>query len=420
MKRILIIAYYFPPAGGAGVQRTVKFVKYLPGYGWIPDVLTVHMRYYRLCDETISSEVSTDIAMHTTSSLQIPTWLPWRLRNMAARWLLLVDEQLGWYPFAIQKGNRLLQNGDIEAIYSTSPPYTDHLIGYSLKKSSSLPWVADFRDPWVGNFARQLPTRFHKGLDHKLEKLVIHHADRVIVVSDEMRSELLARYHDIPGDKVVVITNGFDSADFERAKPVVYSQERMTIVYTGSFYSRELTPQNFLMGLELAIASGRIPRSRIQVFLVGNIGRLAIDMVNKSNISELIHVTGYLPHEESIAHLINADLLLLIIGSSSSSKAVLTGKLFEYLAAGKPILALVPPGAAASMIQDTRSGVVVHPDNIQNISDTLVEMYALWLQNDLIIYPDQDLIEKYDRRSLTAKLASLLEIITSQKDAPAV
>ncbi len=386
----------------------------------MPEILTVQSSSYGLYDETISSELSTHIAIHTPPSVEIPVWLPWRLRNFMARWLLIVDGQLGWYPLATRMGNKLLHQSKLEAIYSTSPPYTDHLIGYSLKKSSGLPWVADFRDPWVGNFARRPPTRFHKYVNNKLEALVIHHADRVIVVSGEMRDDLLKRYRDIPPEKLTVITNGYDSSDFERLMPKGFSQEWMTIVYTGSFYSRELTPRSFLEGLELAIASGRIPRSRIQVYLVGNIGRVALDIVSTSKLKDIIHITGYLPHQESIAHLISADILLLVIGASPGSEFVVTGKIFEYLAAGKPVLALVPHGAAANLIRETRSGVVVHPGDVQQISNTLVEMYTLWEQGHLTIHPDQSLIANFDRRNLTADLVGVLEDISSKKDAPAV
>ena len=387
MKKVLIISYYFPPAGGAGVQRTVKFVKYLPDFGWQPELLTVHQHHYRLTDKSMFAEIPKNTLIHPTPCILMPLFLPWRVRNAISRWLLVVDEQIGWYPFAFKTGKTLLQQGNTDVIYSTSSPYTSHLVAYSLKRAANLPWIADFRDPWIGNFAKHQPTQFHQRLDQSLESKVVHTADRVVVVSPPIRNDLLSRYPDLPEGRIVVITNGYDPADFDSTKTVEYTKDRLTIVYNGSFYTQELTPLNFFKGLDTAINARGIPRSQIWVYLVGNLGRPALELVSKSGLSDLIHVTGYHPHQESIAHLVNADLLLLVIGSSPASRAVFTGKLFEYLAARKPILALVPNGAAADLIREANAGVVVDPDNPNQIAETLAALYNRWSDGDLTIDP---------------------------------
>jgi hypothetical protein len=187
VRRVLMVAYYFPPLGGAGVQRTLKFVKYLPEFDWQPVVLATKVSDARLRDPSLEKEIPATVSVCRTPALTLPARLPWRLRSFIARWLLLVDEQLGWLPFAVSQGQRMIEEHGVEAIYTTSAPYTSHLIGARLKQRTGLPWVADFRDPWVGNVSSTFPTGFHLELAKRFESQVLQGAERVIVVSEPMR-----------------------------------------------------------------------------------------------------------------------------------------------------------------------------------------------------------------------------------------
>ena len=414
MNHVLIIAYYYPPAGGAGVQRTLKFTKYLPDFGWIPHVLTVNASNYQLLDHSFDAEIPPAVQIHRAPAARLPTWVPWRLRNLITRWLLVVDEQIGWYPYAVRAGKELLNEHKINAIYSTSPPYTDQLVGYALKRLTNLPWLVDFRDPWVGNFARRNPTRIHQQLDNHFEKIVIHNANQIIVVSPWMQADLLVRYPDLAEDKVYCLPNGYDSADFTGNQIVNISKDKFSIVHTGSFYSRYRTTEYFIEALQKATTENRILRDKLQVFFVGNIGRTTKDMISQSSVADLIEVTGYLPHQQSVAYLPYADALLLVIESGPGSQAVLTGKLFEYLAARRPILALVPEGAAADLIREARAGFIVNPNDVQGIADVLVNLYELWKNGALKSNSRQEVITCYERRSQAAHLSSKLNGLISE------
>lgn len=411
-RSLLIIAYYFPPAGGAGVQRTLKFTKYLPEFGWNPVLLTVTPQAHHLQDDTLLAEIPPQTPIYTAPALLLPHKLPWKLRHFLSRWFLLVDEQIGWYVPALKRAKELLQMHHIRVIYSTSSPYTDHLIALSLKHSSNLPWLADFRDPWYGNFARQYPSRLHRHLDQHLEKKVVQSADKIIVVSEPMRSNLLSRYPDLNDGKVVPIPNGYDPMDFTHCQPVQIPDDRMVIVYAGSFYARELTPKNFLYALASSINSGAIPRNQIQVYFVGNIGGHSSRYINETSLTDVVKLTGYLAHKDSISYLLNADVLLLIIGASPGSEVVLTGKIFEYLAARKPILALAPDGAAARLINHANAGLVVNPEDVQAISSALTDLYLRWKRGELVSKSIASVVEKYDRRILTSILAKQLDQIS--------
>jgi len=212
MKRVLFIAYYIPPAGGAGVQRSTKFIKYLPDFGWQPVVLTVSPDKYRLHDPSLLADIHPDSDIHRTSTWLPPTWIPWRVRNWFARWFLLTDENLGWYPFAVKQGKDILNKYKIDAIYSTSPPHACHIVASALKTHSNHPWIADFRDPWIGNFSRHQPTPIHRRLDTRLESQVINRADQILVVSPIMREDIQARYPHLDQEQVNLLENGFDKA----------------------------------------------------------------------------------------------------------------------------------------------------------------------------------------------------------------
>jgi glycosyltransferase involved in cell wall biosynthesis len=414
MQSLLVVAYYFPPHGGAGVQRTLKFVKYLPEFNWQALVLTAVPRGGQPKDPGLTVEIPTETTIYRTKAKSIPSWFPWRLRNFISRWLLVVDDQIGWLPFAVGGGKRIIRNHRIDAIFTTSSPYTDHLIGYLLKRRTNLPWIADFRDPWIGNFSSSFPTPIHAQIASRLESLVINHADRVTVVSEPMRKALLDRYPALPEEKIKTLPNGFDPDDFKVYRPHIKEDGKFHIVYTGSFYGPKQTPIYFLKSLQKALDSGLIPRERIRVSLIGNTGKYVFQLVEDLDLSDVVRISGFLPHDKSVGHLFSADLLLLIIGSGPGSEGVLTGKIFEYLAARKHIFGLVPPGAARDLICSTKSGTVVDPEDIEGITASLHSLFLRWERNELGIRQDLEKVEVFNRRNITSRLAELLEKITSQ------
>jgi len=410
MHHVLFITYYFPPAGGAGVQRPLKFVKYLPDYGWLPIVLTVKPQAYPLIDESMEREIPPSVKVIRAPALLLPKKLPWRVRNFIARWLLIVDQQLGWLPFAIHQGLRIINSENISAIYTTSAPYTSHLIGLWLHKLTGTPWIADFRDPWIRNFSRSFPTRFHLKIALRLEETVCRNADSITVVSAPMR-DMLLEYHGKCGN-IHIITNGYDAADFSDVDTsVTNSLSAFTIVYTGSFYKHRLRPDTFLEGLRNTLNAYHID---VNVIFAGNISARVSRLITALGLSEVVTITGYLPHHRSIEYLMGADVLLLIIGPGPGSEAVFTGKIFEYLAAGKPILALVPPGPAADLIREAQAGVIVPPDDVEAISAAILELYDKWKRGDLRFKPRMDIISRFERRRLTGLLAELLDTISAQ------
>jgi glycosyltransferase involved in cell wall biosynthesis len=411
-RNLLVLAYYFPPWGGAGVQRTLKYVKYLPQFGWQPQVITAQPRALTVSDSTLIQDLPAGLSVYATPIRMLPKALPWRVRSWLARWVLVSDQQAGWAPFAQRQAEALIQRRQVQAIYTTSAPYTAHLVGLRLKQRFGLPWIADFRDPWVGNVTLNPPTAWHRMRIQRWERQVITAADRITAVSEPMTDAFRAAYPMVNPKHFLTVPNGYDPDDFVQVDPLGRKPDRLGIVYSGSFYGQR-SSQPFLQALNNVLMQGNIPRSAIQVRLVGNVGQSTMDLVRTMGLADVVEIIGYVAHRQSVGYVLGADVLLLIIAPGPGSEGVLTGKIFEYLAARRPILALTPPSAAADLIRESRSGVVVDPENVAAISDQLVALLRQWQLGTLVCDSDPAVVARFDRRRLTETLVRALDAATS-------
>jgi glycosyltransferase involved in cell wall biosynthesis len=234
-RRVLLVAYYFPPLGGAGVQRSLKFAKYLPELGWQPTVLTCStgMRYTQ--DPSLTADIPAGLQVERASVLE--PWRPLlrshRLTLFLNRWLSLPDRQIGWFPLAYRKGLKWLRGGFFSAIYTTAAPYTAHLLGLRLKRATGLPWIADFRDEWTQNPSLPNPSPLYRRLNKTWERQVLTEADRVLSVSEPITEGLQKLVEPTQRGKFHTLTNGYDPADFP-AQSENRSSQKFTVVYTGS------------------------------------------------------------------------------------------------------------------------------------------------------------------------------------------
>jgi glycosyltransferase involved in cell wall biosynthesis len=408
LPEVLMIAYYFPPMGGDGVQRTLKFVKYLPEFGWRPQVMTVQ-ELDGLQDQSLVEEMPETFAVHRTPYLHLPIGLPWKLRSFISRWFLVVDEQIGWLPFATSAAKKVIAaSTDIRVLYSTSTPYTTHLIARRLHHQTHLPWVADFRDPWMGNPFNSFPTAFHKNFNEHLERSVFFEADRVILNTELSKEHYLKKYPTISADKLVSIPNGYDQNDMAYTDHGLQTNPVFTIAHIGSLYRKARSGEFFLTAIHDAIRDGKLNRRKIRLLLIGNIDKRTPVFVHQLNLKDNVDLLGYLPHRQVVNYLYTTDLLLLLPYYGPGGELSIPAKAYEYLASRKPILCLADPGACADLILRTRSGYVVPPTDPIKIADKLSEMYHLWENGELSIDSDMDLISTFERRKLTGQLANLL------------
>lgn len=411
MDKVLIIANEFPPMGGAGVQRTTKFVKYLREFNFEPIVITKEHRG-GLSDKSLLQDIPNDIKIYRLKAydfinrrgiLKLP------MKFIGTR-ILSPDSEFFWYYFNRDKVLDIIKKEKIQLIYTTSFPYSSHLMGlYLRKKLNNIRWIADFRDEWTNNPYHR--DSFFKRLKFRAEKRkeveVTSNCDYFITNTPLMLEGFLKDNKDLYKNSTF-IPNGYDEEDFLDILDKRDGEDKFVITYTGSLYGRRNLDE-FLDGLKLAVDKKQVRKNRLEIRIVGNIYDKVIEAYSKAyNLEGVIKSYGYLPHKESIQMLFNSDIILLVIGKGKGSRNFYTGKIFEYIRANRPILAIVPEdGVAADVIRGTRTGLVVDPENIVGIKNALANYYKSWLENGIEHNKDITEIKKYSRKAQTKKLAEI-------------
>ncbi len=419
MKNVLIIAYQFPPMGGSGVQRTAKFVKYLRSFGWEPTVLTRSLKGMELRDDSLLNDIPDGVIIVRTKAYD-PTGLKGVIKlpgKFIGRKIFIPDAEMLWRMSSKSTARKLISEGDFSLIYTTSYPYSDHLMGLHLKKLfPDIPWVADFRDEWTKNpYLLDKPhNKLRMSIERKMEKSVLNTADILITNTPIMLKNFLAIDENLKS-KFYVIPNGYDSEDFTEvtAKP---SNKVFTLTYTGLLYGRR-KPDTFFEALSGLIGEGKVDRQTIQVNLIGNFKTDELnDKISKYGLNGVVELLPYMDHNLCLDRLINSDALLLIEGVGPGAEAFYTGKIFEYIKTGRPILGVIPAkGAAAGIIEETRTGLVSDFNDIKGIGDKLYRLYTDWKEGRETCSPDNEKIELYDRRNLTKRLAELFDLAVSAR-----
>jgi hypothetical protein len=413
----------------------LKFVKHLPSYGWRPVVLTVENGDFPARDESLLKEIPSDVRVYRTKIFEpyalyrkltgkpdgaavdvenIPQGSKQRsFMERAAGFVretfFIPDARVGWFATAVPEAMRIIRTEGIEAIYTSSPPYTAALIGREVKRRARLPWIAGFRDPWTGFLSAPDRWFIPDAIDRWLERRVFVEADMIDCAWQGIIDDFAAKFPDENIHKCVHLPNGFDRDDYPPIERV--STERFTTTYTGSMYGKR-NPQTFLRAVEAAVAAGEVDASKILLKFIGRFGGDVKEMFRTSSLAAQIAQVEYVPHEESVRQLLMADQLLLVVDESKDSRAIVPGKVFEYLGAHRPILALADPeGAAAAIVRETNAGVVVANHDVDGIRRAFVECYRNYLYHTPGPTPNDDAIRTYERREVTRRLAELLTYV---------
>lgn len=415
-RRLLVIAYYFPPMGLSGVQRISKLVKYLPEHGWDITVLTVGDVGYFAHDYSLLEEVqNAGVRIERTRTLdplrlfsrkgtiKMPRDGSRRLLSGITHTFLQPDNKIGWKRFAIRKAKELAAVEPFDAILATAPPFTDFLIGYELRQSLGTPLVVDYRDPWVDNRNYFYATPMHRRYATQLEQRVLRNADGIVVVNRKIKEKLIARYQFLTHTSVEIIPNGFDSEDIEEARRIpIERASKMRLTYSGHFDAKR-SPEYLFQGLANVFAANPSARDEIEARFVGHFHESFRKMASKFGVSSAIHTTGYLDHRDSVRQLLASDVLWLTIFDPT----ITPGKIYEYMGTGRPILALAPDGAVRSALRGYGASLAVEPTDVEGITRAIGDLHEKWKSRTL---PDGDVdrAAEFDQRTLTEKLARIL------------
>jgi glycosyltransferase involved in cell wall biosynthesis len=414
LKKVLMIAYHYPPEGGSsGVLRALKFSKFLPANGWLPHILTLRESFYPVRDEALLQDVPTEAVVHRTLAFDNARHLAIKGRHLA--FLGVPDRFVSWFLFGVAKGLRVIRNQSVEAIYSTSPPATAHLIGAALKSITSAFWVADFRDPWIEEGSFPVPGTFRYRIESALERMVMRQCDCVLVTTPYLKQEFLSRYPELPKDKIQVIYNGYDESDFSH-NGVAPSRNQFEIIHAGLVTREFRNPLPLLETMASLIAEGSLPRNQLKITFMGGDWWVASPEfaaeVKRLGLHEVVIVEGRVSHKEALERLAQAAVLLLL-QASDDTRSLIPAKAFEYLRVGRPILALTIEGATADLLKGRNHSFVVDPGDSVGLRNSVLSLYDLWRKGGDRLEVDAA-TQQYERSKLTAQLAKILDRLTTQ------
>jgi glycosyltransferase involved in cell wall biosynthesis len=420
--KVLIITYYWPPAGGSGVQRWLKFVKYLRDFGIEPIIYTVDNANYPKEDISLKDEIPKGITI-----LKQPIWEPtdllfWKQKNQQKKDIsnstnsgflsfvrgnfFIPDPKVFWVKPSVKYLEKYLKDHKVDVLISTGPPHSMHLIANKLHQKTNIKWLADYRDPWsnlyYNNDFKQL--NFAINQNKKLETKILKNADCVLTVSNSLKDEFAKQ-----AKRVEVITNGFDTEVLLSDSTEL--DEKFTISYIG-LLPKQSNPKLFFKILDQICHQNKAFKNDLKLNFIGDISEEVKEDIEHHNLIKNTNFLGYVSHQEAIDYQKKSQVLLLLIPDIEHAHGILTGKLFEYLTSNRPILAISPPNRdLQEIIENTNTGAVLNYNDEQKLKAKIEELYEQYKKGSLQVVPKN--IEQYHRKQLTKELAFIIKSLHS-------
>jgi hypothetical protein len=454
-RTLLFLAYFFPPRGGAGVQRSVKFAKYLPQFGWKPLIIAhggMADNASGVMDPSLLKDLRSGEIVHYTALMQGEKDQYFRAQKKWRQPLFATDPMAWWSTPAARLGAELAGMHKPSAIFVTMSPFTAAAAGIALKQKLHLPLVLDLRDPWALDETKIYSTRWHAQRDWRKMRESLAAADLIIMNTPEAASaaqEEFARADStnagpIVTGRIISITNGYDAEDFGTGTPKHADADVLRIVHTGTFHSElaevwdkvfagkgllhklkyprrpinlwTRTPRYLLAAMEQAVRSGAIPANKLELVLVGEVSAEDNRLIQQSPMAGNVKLLGYRSHSESVNWVESADVLFLPLHTPNDGgpALVVPGKTYEYLGSGRPILSMGPPGDMRKFVQETHSGVTIEGSDTAGATAALVKFYQNKINGNTVFEQDRASVARFERRQLTARLAEELDALTAK------
>ena len=435
MKRVLIITYYWPPSGGSGVQRWLKMSKYLPENGWQPFIYTADGAEYPVEDLSLEKDVASEaeiirrpivepysfykkfLGIKKDEKIKAgfinegKTKSAWK-ENISI-WLrgnlFIPDARCWWIKPSVRYLKKYLQKNPVDAIISTGPPHSMHLIAKELHKKFNIPWIADFRDPWtdIDFFSELKLTKRSLKKHHRLQYQVLTEANKVVTVGWDWAKGLESH-----GAKdVAVITNGYDF-NIEELKTKSDLSQSFTMSHVGIVgAARNATKFWEALGELIKDENQSEFSNLLKIRLIGQVDNSVLLSIKENSLENHVEIIPYIPHEKVIIEQSSSQVLLLFVNNSPNAKGILTGKIFEYMASGRPILAIGPKdGDTAIILDETKSGVIIDFEDKEGMKKVIIDLFEKYKYNQLLTKENES-VKKYSRRALAKEYVNLIERI---------
>lgn len=425
MKRVLIITYYWPPSGGSGVQRWVKFSKYLPSQGWQPVIYTPENPDMPSIDQSLYSDIPGEAEIIKRPITEIYSiyrkisgnkgggevnpinsqkkTLKQKLMLAIRGNLFIPDPRISWLRPSVRFLKKYLREHPVDVIVSTGPPHSMHLIAREVSKATGIPWVADFRDPWTRMFyfKHLALSDWARKKHEKLEKMVLDDASAVVAVSPLVQEE----FKTMTGNRIELVTNGYDPEDFGQ---IVEPDGHFNIVHTGLFAS-DGNPETLWKVLSDLCREDARFAEQLRIRLVGKNDTMILDSIHAAGLERNLVDLGYRDHTVAVREQMGSTMLILPLRKEPEYRATLPGKLFEYLGSQRPVLGIgQTDGAMARILADTGAGETFEWDDEAGIRTYVLKRWEKFLAGDDDSVPDNN-IEQYSRKATARKMAALLE-----------
>ncbi|MEZ4720773.1 MAG: glycosyltransferase family 4 protein [Flavobacteriales bacterium] len=429
MKRALVITYYWPPGSGPGVQRWLKFCKYMPEFGWEPIVITVKNGSYPYTDPSLEKDIPANITVIRTRTIE-PFSLYNLLRGRKGKTVevgmgsirgkknlltsiskfirgnyFIPDARVGWNRFSLKAARKLISEQAIDAIITSGPPHSTHLVGMQLKKEFGLPWFADLRDPWTNVFYYSDFDRTQRSIrkDQELEDLVANGATCIITTTFGLEDEFRSR-----AKKIATIPNGYDDEDFQGINNPDGNADKFTLSYIGNLKPNQ-NPAALWKALEELLDNPEF-KKQFELRLTGNVHSSILEELNRHNLTENTRISDFVKHHEAISQMAVSHLLLLPVPNSPGNSVILTGKIFEYLASRRPILSIGPVhGNAAQVIDECGKDKMIDYQDKEAIKKQIIQYFELFKNDRKPVTNGNSQFQNFGRKGLTRKLAHLLD-----------
>jgi len=425
MKKVLIIAYFFPPQQTIGSQRPYRLAKYFPKYGWGPTVLTAKRienkpeginiieTEYKDIVESIKSAIGLNPNKGIHEQLGIETsknfkYLSWKskLIKLLRDIIQFPDQQRGWYKYAIQSACEFLSKEEVDIIISTSPPATSHLIAGKLKQKYNIPWIADLRDPWTQN-SDYNKFGFIRYFEKQLELNTFSCADALVTVTDPWVEDLKMLHKK---EKVFCVANGFDEDDFP--KMPIKLTDKFTLTYTGQLYNGKRDPSLLFKVVSQLIQENKINKDSVEIRFYVPKENWLIEEIKEFNLERIVTVHGLIPRDEVLIRQRESQLLLLLLWEKENEDGLCPGKLYEYFGAMRPIIAMGGYGGVVkSLLEKTNAGKFSESE--EELKQVLLEYYNEFINNRNIVCSSNKYIDNYTYASITEKYSNILNTVVS-------